>query len=114
MLVIIPNILYRGMLVIKILLACSAGMSTSLLENSMKEYAKNNNIEVDIIAKSSGEAKNFVDNYEIILLGPQVRYMENTFKQMAKGKPVVVIPPQVYAMAKGEECFKLVLEHLKK
>lgn len=40
--------------------------------------------------------------------------MEANFKQIAKGKPVVVIPPQIYAMAKGEECFKLALEHLNK
>ncbi len=98
----------------KILLACSAGMSTSLLEESMKKYAASINEEVDIIAKASGEAKQIIDQYDIILLGPQVKFMEANFKQIAKGKPVVVIPPQIYAMAKGEECFKLALEHLKK
>ncbi len=98
----------------KILLACSAGMSTSLLEESMKKYAEENNYEVDIIAKASGEAKAVIDNYDIVLLGPQVKFMEANFKEIAKGKPVVVIPPQIYAMAKGEDCFNLVLEHLKK
>lgn len=99
---------------IKILLACSAGMSTSLLESSMNDYANKNNIEAYIIAKSSGEAKSIINEFDIILLGPQVRYMEQTFKSLAQNKPVLVIPPQVYATAKGEECFKLVLENLGK
>ncbi|MGL4647503.1 MAG: PTS sugar transporter subunit IIB [Mycoplasmoidaceae bacterium] len=99
---------------IKILLACSAGMSTSLLEESMIKYAASINVKTDIVAKASGEAKGYVDEYDIVMLGPQVRFMEQNFKDLAKGKPVVVIPPQIYAMAKGKECFELALEHLKK
>lgn len=99
---------------IKILLACSAGMSTSLLEKSMKEYAASKNIECEIIAQPSEQAREIIQNYDICLLGPQVRFMESQFKQMAGGVPVVVIPPNVYAMAKGEDCFKLAEENIKK
>lgn len=97
----------------KILLACSAGMSTSLLESSLIKYAQSIGEEIEVIAKPSNEAKNLVKDYDIVLLGPQVRYMEQTFKQIAGTTPVVVIPPQIYATAKGEECFKLILEFLK-
>ena len=98
----------------KILLACSAGLSTSLLVDSMKKNAASISQEVATVAKASGEAKEIIDQYDVILLGPQVKFMEANFKQIAKGKPVVVIPPQIYAMAKGAECFKLALEHLNK
>ena len=97
----------------KVLLACSAGMSTSLLEANIKEYAQKIGQEIEIIAKPSNEALASIKDYQICLLGPQVRFMEVTFKQHAGSIPVVVIPPHIYAMARGEECFKLIKENLK-
>lgn len=98
----------------KILLACSAGMSTSLLEKSIKDYAASIGEQVDVIAKASNEAREVIKEYDIVLLGPQVKFMENSFKEAAGVIPVVVIPPHIYAMAKGEETFKLVKETLAK
>lgn len=98
----------------KVLLACSAGMSTSLLEKSLKDYAIKKGIEIDVIAKSSSEAKEVLKEYEICLLGPQVKFMEAAFKALAGDIPVVIIPPHIYAMANGEKCFELILENLKK
>lgn len=98
----------------KILLACSAGMSTSMLEKSIKDYANSINEIVDVIAKPSNEAREVVKEYDIVLLGPQVKFMENQFKQVAGNIPVIVIPPHIYAMAKGDECYKLAKEALSK
>ncbi|MGL5733093.1 MAG: PTS sugar transporter subunit IIB [Metamycoplasmataceae bacterium] len=97
----------------KILLACSAGMSTSLLEASMKKYADSIDEPIDVIALPSNEAKARIKDYDIVLLGPQVKFMEQAFKDAAGNTPVVVIPPAIYAMAKGEECFKLAKDNLK-
>ena len=68
--------------VMKILLACSAGMSTSLLEKAIKNYAAKVGENVEVIAKPSNEAKEVLASYDICLLGPQVRFMEGQFKQM--------------------------------
>ncbi len=97
----------------KILLACSAGMSTSLLETSIKKYAESIGEAIQVVAKPSGEAKSVIENYDIVLLGPQVKFMEQSFKDIANGIPIIVIPPAIYAMAKGEDCFKLAKENLK-
>lgn len=97
----------------KILLACSAGMSTSLLEASIKKYADSIGDEIEVIAKPSGEAKEILKNYDIVLLGPQVKFMEQSFKDIAGSIPVIVIPPAIYAMAKGEDCYKLAKENIK-
>lgn len=98
----------------KVLLACSAGMSTSLLEKSLLDYASKEGISMEVLAMSSGEAKEVLSNYDICLLGPQIRFMEAAFKQKAAGRiPIVVIPPQIYAMANGAECFKLIKSNLK-
>lgn len=99
---------------VKILLACSAGMSTSLLEKSIKDVAISKNIEIEVIAVASSAAKTLINEYDICMLGPQVSFMLNVFKQIAGDIPVIVIPPHIYAMAKGEECLNLALESLKK
>lgn len=98
----------------KILLACSAGMSTSLLEKSIKDYATSIGENIDVIAKASNEAREVIKEFDIVLLGPQVRFMENSFKEFAGDIPVVVIPPQIYAMANGQECVKLAKQFLNK
>lgn len=97
----------------KILLACSAGMSTSLLEASIKKYAESIGETIEVIAKPSGEAKSIIKNYDIVLLGPQVKFMEQSFKDVAGNVPIVVIPPAIYAMAKGEDCFNLAKNNIK-
>lgn len=98
----------------KILLACSAGMSTSILEKNMRDYAKDNGIDLEVLAMDSESAKGSLDKYDIVLLGPQVRYMESAFKAIAGTKPVAVIPMQMYGLMKGKETVELALEMLKK
>lgn len=97
----------------KILLACSAGMSTSLLEKSINDYMKVNGIAGSAIAHGSEQAKSMIKDYDIVLLGPQVRFMLPQFKALAGSIPVEVISPVDYAMAKGENVFKFALNLVK-
>ena len=54
----------------KILLACSAGMSTSLLVTNMKKVAD----PADVIeAHPVRTVPDIIDNWDVLLLGPQVR-----------------------------------------
>ena len=89
----------------KILLACSAGMSTSLLEKALNDYMAENGIKGSAIAKGSESAKGELDKYDVVLLGPQVRFMLPSFKSLAGDVPVEVIPAADYAMAKGENVY---------
>ncbi|ELL44522.1 PTS sugar transporter subunit IIB [Spiroplasma melliferum] len=93
----------------KILLVCSAGMSTSILVKKMEEAAEIMNIDVHVEAKAMAEAQSVLENYDVILLGPQVKYIENNIKSMTE-KPVSVIPANVYALGKGKEALELALQ----
>lgn len=57
----------------KILLACSAGMSTSLLVNNMKKFADASDV---IEARPVRTVPDILDDWDVLLLGPQVRYLE--------------------------------------
>ncbi len=95
----------------KILLVCSAGMSTSLVESKMKKLLKKREIEGKVQALDSGSAKSILEKWDIIMLGPQVSFMESEFKEITN-KPVVIIPPQFYAMAKSEEILEIAIKKL--
>lgn len=74
----------------KIMLVCSAGMSTSLLVTKMEKSAEDKNINVEIFAKSESEAKNHYDSVQLVLLGPQVRYLKKKLQKDLADKDLVV------------------------
>lgn len=97
----------------KILLACSAGMSTSLLEERMKKYIKSKGYKIEVAAMDSGTAKSNIDKYDIILLGPQVRFMKAQFEEVSTNTIVDIIPMQMYGTMNGEEVVEFALSALK-
>ncbi|WEV50641.1 PTS sugar transporter subunit IIB [Lactobacillus sp. ESL0731] len=88
-----------------IMLCCAAGMSTSLLVTKMQKAAQEQNKDVEIFAAPASEADSKMSekNIDCILLGPQVRYMEDDFKKKVEGKNVglAVIDMQAYGMMDG-------------
>lgn len=64
-----------------IMLVCSAGMSTSLLVTKMQKAAEEKGMEADIFAVSASDADNNLEskNVDVMLLGPQVRFMKAQF-----------------------------------
>ncbi|GMA45763.1 PTS sugar transporter subunit IIB [Tetragenococcus muriaticus] len=89
-----------------IMLVCSAGMSTSLLVTKMQKAADDKGMEAEIFACSSSEADQNLENcsVDVLLLGPQVRFMKGDFeKRLApKGIPLDVINMSDYGMMNGE------------
>lgn len=89
----------------KIRLVCSAGMSTSMLVNKMRESAKERSITADIDAVGQAELKNNLDGTQVVLIGPQVRYMEKQIRNMAEpqGIKVDVIDSMAYGLMQGDK-----------
>lgn len=89
---------------IKIMLACSAGMSTSLLVSKMEIAAKEAGIEAKIWAISEANIDKEVQDTDVILLGPQVRFMLSKATEIAKpyNVPVEVINMMHYGTCNGK------------
>lgn len=91
----------------KILLVCSAGMSTSMLVKKMQETADIEGKDYEIEALALSEAETKIDDVNVILLGPQVRFQKAQVEKVANGKvPVDVIDMQQYGMMDGESVLK--------
>ncbi|KQL41898.1 hypothetical protein AN960_01145 [Bacillus sp. FJAT-25509] len=98
---------------VNIMLVCSAGMSTSLLVNKMKDHAAKEGIEVNIWANAEAEAKSVWEKADIILLGPQVKYLEGKINEMVQHKiPVSVIDMVSYGTMNGKKVLEDALARL--
>ncbi len=97
----------------KILLACNAGMSTSLLVSNMQKYAKEIGVEVMIEAMPVLQAEKSWQDWDIILLGPQVRHVIGKFKETVKDQiPVLVIDMRDYGLMNGKNVLNTALKAL--
>lgn len=61
----------------RVLLVCGAGFSTSILMKKMIKYCEEQGEELKIEASSLGGYKSVWQDYDCILLGPQVRYQKD-------------------------------------
>ncbi|SET47332.1 PTS system, cellobiose-specific IIB component [Salinibacillus kushneri] len=86
-----------------ILLACSSGMSTSLLVKKMQDIAKERGIEAEIWAVSQDKAEIYMEKADVLLLGPQMRFMKRKFSKKADelGVPIDSIDPVAYGRVDG-------------
>ncbi len=98
----------------KILLVCSAGMSTSLLVNRMNEAAREKQLNVDIEAHPIADTHLYGQDADVILLGPQVRFQEQHIRSMFDNKPIAVIDMKDYGMMNGKKVLEEAIALLKK
>ena len=99
----------------KIMLCCSAGMSTSLLVKKMVAEAEKRQLPVEIKAFGAAEFGEQVAKYQVVLLGPQVKYMLADLQSRAKpfGVPVEPIAMPDYGMQRGDKVLDFALSLIK-
>ena len=86
----------------KILLVCSAGMSTSMLVDKMMKAAEKENYEIRVEAHSISEARMLGSSWDVIRLGPQVKFQLKEMKNAFPDKPVEAIEMRSYGRMDGE------------
>lgn len=90
----------------RIHLVCSAGMSTSLLVNNMKKAAPEDYV---IDAGPFAALEDIVDDYDVILVGPQVRFKLDDIKAICRdhGKRCDLIDMRVYGTMDGKKALEI-------
>lgn len=90
----------------RILLACGAGLSTSVLMKKMEKYCAAQGEELKIKAVSVNDAESYQEEYDCCLIGPQVSYRVNEMKTLLH-IPVAGIPAYDYAIGNAASIMKL-------
>jgi PTS system cellobiose-specific IIB component len=95
----------------RVMLVCSAGMSTSLLVTKMNLAAHKQGLKLQIQAVSEAECKNQMNQADVLLLGPQVRFLLDQLRKAAApaGVPVEVIDSADYGTMNGERVLQQAL-----
>ena len=90
-----------------IMLACCAGMSTSLVVTKMQEAAKAQGKDYKIWAVEQGQISDELGNFDVLLLGPQVRHILRKVTKIVEGRaPIGVIDPVSYGRWDGAAVLK--------
>lgn len=82
---------------LKVLLSCSGGLTTTFFASKMQELAILQKIPYEIEATGYGRLFEIGSDYDIILLAPQVSYLLPQVKRRLPEKMVATIPTRVFA-----------------
>lgn len=96
---------------VRVLIVCSWGMSTSLLVDSLLAEAEAAQLEVQVEALSAGEYAGRVEECDVVLIAPQIRHLRKSIEKLATslGKPVAMIEPFHYATMNGKAVLEQVI-----
>ncbi|MGG5462877.1 PTS sugar transporter subunit IIB [Clostridium sp. B9] len=94
-----------------IVLLCTSGMSTSLLVSKMRKAAKELNFDCSITAIGECDLRKYEKKADVLLLGPQVKYLSNRLSKKFEGEfPVGLINSSDYGTMNGKNVLKQALE----
>ncbi len=104
--------------VIKVVLVCAAGMSSSLIEEKIRQAAVRAGRQMDLKAVDATRMALWdygKDAVDVILVAPQVRFKKRSILEQSAPYNVIVqdIDTVAYGMVDGEQIFAQVMEVLK-
>ena len=96
---------------LKVMFVCCAGMSTSLLVEKVNQAAIGRGLEIEAYALGETEAVKDLSQADVLLLGPQVRYLESRFrKSLGDSKTKLgVVDMRAYGRMDGEKVLEQIM-----
>lgn len=97
-----------------ILLACGSGASSGFMAGSMRKAAKKKGLTFKIKAVSDSEIQEYVDEIDLLMIGPHINYLADELSEVSKEKGffLVVIPQKIYGILDGPGAIDLALSEL--
>lgn len=86
----------------QIVLLCNAGLSTSILVKKMEEAAQKSGYACTIHAHPASQLRHLKAQADVVLLGPQIRYLLATVKESVPC-PVDIIDMSAYGLMDGHK-----------
>ncbi|MBO4919919.1 MAG: hypothetical protein J5365_07175 [Erysipelotrichaceae bacterium] len=95
---------------LKITLACLGGVSTKALCSRIVEEGLKNDFEVECNAYSVYEVEEYISGSDVVLVGPQVKFMVKKLQEKFPEANIELIPMADYGQVNGakifNDCFK--------
>ncbi|WP_419057894.1 PTS sugar transporter subunit IIB [Enorma massiliensis] len=90
----------------KVMLVCNAGMSTGIMAKKIEEASAG---ALEVAAYGEAEFEDHLEGVEMILVGPQIRYLVPNI-QAKVSCPVDSIAPQHYGVMNGKAVYQQIID----
>ncbi len=90
---------------LRVLLVCGSGASSGFLAANMRKAASKASLEVSVKARSESELENYLDEIDVVMIGPHLKYMVDEAEEIVQGThiKVVLMKPEYYSTLNGEK-----------
>ena len=101
---------------LNVLLVCGSGASSGFMAANMRKAASKQGLDIDIKARSESEIENYIDEINVLMVGPHLAYILDEVEEYTHGEDVKVIlmKPDYYSVLNGEMAIAHLLEEMKK
>lgn len=98
-----------------ILLVCGTGASSGFLAKNIRKAAKDKGIDLSIKARGDAEVEEYIEEIDLLLVGPHLKYMLHDLEEIAKpcDVPVRIVPEELYGAMDGEGIINMLQEEFK-
>jgi len=90
---------------IRILLVCGSGASSGFMAANMRKAAAARGLDLSIVARGESEIENYIDDIDVLMVGPHLSYLLNETQVAVSGTNVKVILMEgsYYSTLNGEK-----------
>lgn len=103
---------------IDVVLVCLAGMSTNVMRGKIEQAAQAADVPMSVRAIGFDDVDRYARDADIIVLGPQIRYAEESIREKAEkakpGIPVIVMESVDFGMMRGDKVFQQIMKVINK
>lgn len=93
---------------LKVLLVCSGGLTTGYFAAKLTEAVDFLHLNMQVDARGYQEVYQIAQDYDMVLLAPQVSYLYSEANKILKNQVVLKIPPHVFGKYDVRECIQLI------
>lgn len=99
---------------LRVLLVCGSGASSGFMATNIRKAAAERGVDLGLVARGESEIENYVDEIDVLMVGPHLAYILDEIEEYVGGNPVTVIQmkPEYYATLDGDKALDHLLEAL--
>ena len=97
-----------------VLLVCGTGASSGFMAKNIRQAAKAHGVDISFKARSDSEVEEYIEEIDLLLVGPHLKYMLNDLEEIADpyDVPVRIIDEAAYGSLDGEAVFEFTMREL--
>lgn len=99
---------------LNVLLVCGSGASSGFMATNMRKAAVARGLDVEIKARSESEIENYIEDIDVLMVGPHLAYILDEVEEYTGGLDVKVIlmNPDYYSTLNGDKAIDHLLSEM--